>query len=219
MLDALGTFINQGTIAANGPAGSSFTIDVQQDASGSAGVFINDNEIDVGAGNAMTIAVGDNAGFYNPGIIQIQGGSLDVTATGTAAFDGAYVPVRGLMVLSQGGTAEINVGYATTTRGESPYFAFADGQNDTLKLDQAAQFGGHILGFAVGDTIEIGPGTITGYTYSADGVLALQDGAATVASLSFVSGGFNTGSFAVGAAAAASESARWPTAMWRSPPT
>lgn len=199
VLDTLGTFINGGTIEANGPKGSTFTIDVAQDTTGNAGVFINYNEIDVAAGNAMTIIAGTNAAFYNASGIQVAGGSLDLTTSGTGAFDGGYAPLRGVVVISQDGTVEDNIAYGTAVGGAAPYFAFADNNGNTLKLDQPAQFGGRILGFGAGDTIDLGQGlTVTAASYdAATGILALENGASTVASLAFVSGDFQTGSFAV----------------------
>jgi T5SS/PEP-CTERM-associated repeat protein len=203
IVDSLGTFINQGTIAANGPAGSTFTIDVAQGTSGLPGAFINYGEIDVTAGNAMTIAVGTNAAFYNAAAIQVFGGSLDITTLGAGQFDGGYAPVHGVVVIGSrngvGGTVEVNTGYTAGVTGSTPYFAFADGKNDLLKLDQATQFGGRIANFAAGDTIDIGAIAATGYSYSSAGILSLQNsGGTTVASLDLLLGNFTTGSFLIG---------------------
>ena len=46
MLDTLGTFVNQGTIEANGPNGSNFTIDVPQGTAGNFGAFINEGKVE-----------------------------------------------------------------------------------------------------------------------------------------------------------------------------
>ncbi|MDE2580414.1 MAG: Hint domain-containing protein, partial [Rhodospirillales bacterium] len=203
VLDSLGTFINEGTIAANGTLGSSFTIDIAQGTSGNAGIFINDGEIDVASGNAMTIAVGNNAALYNDSAIQVQGGSLLITATGTP-FDGGYAPVRGVVVIGGGGTVEINTGYTASAGGALPVYAFVDTANNLLNLDQAPQFSGDIVGFAAGDTIDIGAQVVTGLSYSAAGILTLQDGSVTVDSLQLLTGGFQTGSFAVSGGVAGS---------------
>ncbi len=207
LLDSLGTFVNQGTIEANGTLGSTFTIDVQTGIAGNPGIFINESEIDVAAGNAMTIAVGPNAAFYNASLIQVAGGSLDIATVGTGQFDGGYAPLRGVVVISKGGTVENNTAYGTTVGGVAPYFAFADSANDVLKLDQPAQFGGRILGFAAGDTIDLGASlAVAGVSYdAATGILGLENGGGTtVASLAFVSGAFQTGSFAVSGTTAGS---------------
>jgi len=182
VLDTFGTFINQGTIEANGPLGSSTTIVVQQGTAGNFGAFLNEGQMSVGAGNAMTIAVGTNAAFYNASDIQVNGGSLFLTTLAAGAFDGGYAPVRGVVVIGGGATVEDNIAYGTTVAGPAPVFAFLDTSNNTLKLDQQAQFGGRILGFGTGDKIDLGSGlTVTGYTYDAtNGVLTLQDGATTV---------------------------------------
>ena len=202
VLDTFGTFINQGTIAANGPAGSTFTIDVQQGTAGNPGVAINDGEIAVTTGNTMTIAVGANAALYNPGLIEVVGGSLDITSVGTAAFDGGYAPVRGELLIGGGGQAELATGFSTATRGWVPVFAFADGNHDTLKLDQAAAVGARVYGFAAGDTIDVGTLAVTGYSYnSVNGILALQNGAATVASLLLASGSFTASDIQIGTVA------------------
>ncbi len=61
VLDAAGRVINQGSIIADGPAGSSFTLNVQPNTVGSvttAGYFSNDGQMAVDAGNTLTVAVG-----------------------------------------------------------------------------------------------------------------------------------------------------------------
>ena len=197
VLDSLGTFINTGTIEANGPDGSSFTIDVSQGTAGNAGAFLNEGQMSVGAGDAMTIAVGTNAAFYNASDIQVIGGSLLLTTLAAGAFDGGYAPVRGVVVIGQTATVEDNIAYDSTVSGSAPVFAFIDNASNTLKLDQQAQFGGRILGFAHGDTIDLGTGlTVTSFAYNpTDGVLSLLDSGTTVSSLVFTSGDFSSASF------------------------
>ena len=196
LLDTLGTFVNQGTIAANGAAGSSFTIDVMQGTAGNAGAFINAGTMNVSAGDTMVIAVGSNAAFYNASNINVQGGSLLLTTLSAGAIDGGFAPIDGVVVMSGTATVEDNIAYGTNVSGPPPVFAFAD-STDTLKLDQQAQFGGVILNFTAGDTIDLGPnltGSISNYN-TATGVLTLSDNGSIVSSLIMDGGAYSSGSF------------------------
>ena len=200
LLQTLGDFVNQGTIDANGPTGSSFTIEVLAGSAGNAGAFINEGAMTIDAGNAMTIAVGTSAAFYNTNI-NVEGGSLLLTTLAAGAIDGGLAPISGVVVMSRTASVEDNIAYGTGVSGAPPVFAFAD-STDTLKLDQQAQFGGLILNFTAGDTIDLGKGLIVnGDSYnSATGVLSLLDNTTIVSSLIMAGGDYSNTSFQTGAA-------------------
>lgn len=84
VLDAAGTFINNGTIAANGAADSSFTIAIANatlDGTVEPGAFTNAGLMSVAAGNAMSIVsdapeATDPLYVTNTGSMIVDGGSL-----------------------------------------------------------------------------------------------------------------------------------------------
>ncbi len=193
---AQGVFVNQGTILADGPVGSTFTLAVQTGTS-AAGYFFNYGSIAVDAGNAMTIAVGSGSEFFNGNSVVANGGSLLITTTGSA-IAGGMAPIGGLYAVENGGTLENNTGFPSGAGGSGPTFLFADGSHDVVKLDQAAQFGGRIAGFAAGDTIDLGALGVSSVSYNSDGRLTLLNGTGTVATLVFVSGNYSSGSFTIG---------------------
>jgi T5SS/PEP-CTERM-associated repeat protein len=201
VLDAIGTFVNQGLILADGPTGSTFTIAV--DPNGSApGYFYNPGTIEADAGNTIDIVVGSTSEIFNSGLILANGGSVLITTTGSDQIVGGYAPIVGLVAIQDGGTVEFNAALpydptsSTTTSGVRFYFAFTDGTSgDLLKIDQITQFSGNVLGFENGDTIDVGAlPTITSYTYDQNGILTLSAASGIVASL-VVAGNFNTGTF------------------------
>ncbi|HVC62472.1 MAG TPA: Hint domain-containing protein [Acetobacteraceae bacterium] len=207
LLSAAGIFINDGTIAADGPVGSSFTIAIAGttlNGSFQPGAFINYNAIQVDAGNAMTITVAGTAEFFNAGEILVNGGSLLVNAAG-GAIAGGYAPASGVVVIENAGTVETNVGYAADVNGNIPVYAFAGTvAGNTLKIDTIGSFGGNILGFGLGDTIDIGTSiAVSTLSYSAGtGILKLENSGGTVIdSLLFGSGNFTGGSFSAGTGA------------------
>ena len=141
------------------------------------------------AGNSMTIAVGGTSELFNVGLLQANGGTLVVNAN-PAAIVGGYGPVQGIALITNHGTFEINNAYPSgfsgafpTDGGSAPYFIFGDAKSgDTLKIDQVKQFGGRILGFAQGDTIDIGTSLSVG-SISFDGntgILALENATGTI---------------------------------------
>ncbi len=203
LLDAQGNFVNRGTIAADGPAGSSFTVAIAPSPS-LAGYFANDGTIAADAGNTLTISVAAGAEFFNPGLVAVNGGSLDLIAAGTASIAGGLAPENGLFTISNGGTFEDGIATPGSAGGSSFVVAFTDANHDTLKLDQPGAFDGRIVGFQSGDTIDLGLLTVTSLTYSPGGLLTLQNGASTVASLVLYSGNFQTGTFAVSGGVAGS---------------
>ncbi len=200
-LGATGTFVNQGEIEANGPAGSRFTIAVTSTTVNGTldpGYFINDSQIEVAPGNSMTISVGGTSEFFNAGLILVNGGSLLVNVD-TAALFGGYAPGSGVAVIEGDGTVETHAGYASTVNGNIPVYAF-DGATAgaTLKIDNIGSFGGNILGFSQGDTIDIGTSiAVAKLAYSSStGVLALENtGGTIIDSLLLGSGAFQTGTF------------------------
>ena len=205
VLDASGVFINEGKIVADGPAGSSFTINVQPVQIGSvttAGYFLNSGEMEVDAGNTLTVSIAANAQFLNPSLVRVNAGSLDILSS-ASAIAGGYALVRGTILIENGGTAEIDAA-APSGGGVTQRVAFGTGTGNLLKLDQPAQFTPRIDGFAQGDTIDLGNLTVTGVTYDTNGLLTLQNGSVTVATLALWTGGFTAGTFAVSGGAAGS---------------
>ncbi len=194
---AQGAFVNQGTILANGPVGSTFTVEVQTGTS-PAGYFFNYGSIEVDVGNAMTIVVGAGSEFFNANSVVANGGSLLLTTTGSA-MAGGLGPVRGVYALKNGGTIEDNTGIPSGAGGNSTSFLFADNSHDVLKIDQLAQYNGAIDGFASGDTIDVGTTLVTSVSYNAAlHTLTILNGTGTVGSLSFGTGNFSTASFTLG---------------------
>lgn len=194
-LESFGTFVNQGTVEATAASGSQFTIDVNADG-GAAGYFINASQMAVAAGNTLTIAMGNDAEFLNTGVIFDQGGSLDIVAqSGATPLNGGLQAMDGVFTLSQGGQVEVGTPLTTANGGSPSFFAFLDASNARLKIDHIGAFsGGRILGFAAGDTIDIGTtADVTGISYAANGVLTLDGASGVIGSIQFPSGIF-TGS-------------------------
>jgi T5SS/PEP-CTERM-associated repeat protein len=198
-IDTFGDFVNDGLIKAAGTAHTSTTIQIAQNGT-APGFFINYGEIEAAAGNSVTIEVAGTSELFNADLIYANGGKvvIDGNAAGVA---GGYAPMLGgIALIGDGGTIEFNAGFPSGTEGSSPAFAFNDGDSgDTLKLDQVAQFGGRILGFQQGDTIDLGQAFNVGsIVVTNDGQLLLENHAGNVlASLVMSSGAFNPGTFAV----------------------
>ncbi len=192
LLQATGVFVNQGTVLANGPAGSSFTIAVQP-AGTIAGSFINAGQVVINAGNTMTIAVAGTASFANSGRILANGGSLLIAA----AAPGGLAPVTGLIAVAGGGTVEIAAAVPQGTGEASPVFAFLDASHDELTLDQPSAFDARIAGFAAGDTIDIGAHPVGTLTVASNGQVTLQNAGSVVATLQLSTGAYTPGTFIV----------------------
>ena len=160
-IDALGNFVNAGTILADGVAGSSLTINVGTTVINGvtvAGYAYNPGVIQADAGNTITINVGAGAEVFNSGSIVADGGSVIITAD-ASAIAGGEAPVRGFEVIEGGGTLETASAYATSVgnNGSHPNYEFADSTpGNTLKIDNIGSFGGVILHFSAGDTIDLG---------------------------------------------------------------
>ncbi|HVC59617.1 MAG TPA: Hint domain-containing protein [Acetobacteraceae bacterium] len=210
LLDAAGMFINEGTILADGPTGSSFTIDISGTMVGGTfqpGYFINYSQIEVDAGNAMTITVAGTSELFNAGEILVNGGSLFVNVASNAVA-GGYAGEAGAVVIVGGGTVETNAGYPSNLSGFTPTYAFADATaGNTLKIDNIGSFGGGILGFGQNDTIDAGTSLAVGQVAysSSTGILNLENAGGTIlASLLLSSGNFQNGTFAVAGGVAGS---------------
>jgi T5SS/PEP-CTERM-associated repeat protein len=198
-IDTFGDFVNEGRIDATGSDHTRTTIKITQNGT-APGYFINYGEIEATAGNSVTIAVAGTSELFNAGTIYANGGSVLIDGS-SAGVAGGYGPMLGgIALIGGGGTLEFNAGFPSGTEGSSPAFAFYDGDSgDTLKLDQLGQFGGRILGFQQGDTIDLGEALNVGsIVVTNDGQLLLENHAGSVlASLVLSSGAFNPGTFAL----------------------
>jgi hypothetical protein len=179
LLDAVGAFVNQGSILADGPGGSSFTIDVEQNAT-IPGVFSNYGTILVGAGNQMTIATGAGTELLNAGTLITSDGTLEVTGgiTGTGMLE-----IMGNAVLRLDGSVAAG----------TPIVFSADGAG-SLAIADPTSMGGAITGFGDGDALSLAGIVVTGSNY-ANGVLTLNDAAGDIAL--DLPGSFTTSQFVV----------------------
>ncbi len=102
-----GRFVNAGTIAATGPAGSVFTIDVQQDGT-VAGLFANEGSMTTSAGNTMLVATGTNSEFvvgqFGTGVVSVAGTDATFIAVGGMAIGRAGT---GRLVVGNDGTVSV----------------------------------------------------------------------------------------------------------------
>ena len=188
LLGSAGYFVNEGTIAADGPTGSSFTLAITgTTVSGTLlpGYFINYSTIDVAAGNSMTITVDGTSELYNVGEIVVSGGSLLFDAA-AGAIDGGYAGGLGSVLIEDGGTVETDASYPSNSNSTSGIYGFADETSgNTLKIDYLGSFGGVILGFAQNDTIDLGGSlsisSVNTVVYSATtGILNLENNSGTI---------------------------------------
>jgi T5SS/PEP-CTERM-associated repeat protein len=152
VLDASGDFVNQGGILADGPTGSTFSLNIQPSGTGSAAVrgsFINYGTILASAGNTLTINLAANAALFNAGTI-IAGGLLEITGSVTGT---------GAITIAPGATLQIDGSLAST---QSIAFA-SGGAPETLILGSpTGTISNAITGLAGGDRIEFGNGaTVT----------------------------------------------------------
>ncbi|HET6306907.1 MAG TPA: Hint domain-containing protein [Rhodopila sp.] len=199
-IDAFGNFINEGTIDADGPAGSTLTIDIAGTTINGTyvpGTFVNYGEIEVAPGNTLDIAIGATSDLLNAGVIDVDGGYLDIDVAANAANAG-YAGVADVAMVSDGGTLETNAFYLydASASATAPFYVFADStQGNTIKIDNLGSFGGRFLDFGVNDTIDLGTSlTVTSLVYSAStGLLYLEDNGTILDTLLFVSGNYNGG--------------------------
>jgi T5SS/PEP-CTERM-associated repeat protein len=201
-LDAGGIFVNEGTVLADGSAGSSFTIEI----SGTtiAGTFYpgyayNAGLIQADAGNTLIIDIGASSELFNAGTIVADGGTVQILA-GTSAIAGGYAPVKGVAVIEGGGTLETNAAYEPTVTGTGPFYLFGDETDgDTLIIDNIGSFGGRIIGFSAGDTIDLGTSLAVGTLVyaAASSFLYLENDSGTVLAALEMGGPWASGTFAV----------------------
>nr|WP_294529615.1 Hint domain-containing protein [uncultured Rhodopila sp.] len=197
-----GGFLNNGTIETSGTAGNTTTIAIDATTVAGAivpGIFINQGEIDVTAGDTLVIAIGATSELLNPSVIQVDGGYLDIMASSSSSA-GGYAPVAGVIVLTGGGTVETNASYGTSVAGVIPYYAFGDSTaGNTVKVDKLDAFSGRFLAFGANDTIDLGASLSVGSLVynSQSGLLYLENGGSIVDTLLFASGDFSAGTFAL----------------------
>ena len=203
VLDAAGTFINQGSIVAHGTVGSTFTINVHQTTIGTAtlpGYFINYGEVIADKGNKMTINVGGTSALLNVGLLEANGGKLVISGDPTGIAHG-YAPVVGIAEIKNSGIIEANYAYPADVSGAVPTFFFADGvAGDILQIDKVRQFSGRITGFEAGDTIDLGViPSVGSIAYDGTtGVLELESNTGSIiASLVLTTGSYAPGTFPV----------------------
>jgi hypothetical protein len=200
-LKAFGNVTNAGMIDADGPAGSTLTINIETLFGGptQTGFFINAGTIEAEAGNTVTILIGNNDELVNDGAIVALGGHIDIQA-GFAFASGSIAADTGFFLIAQGGSIETNAS-PSGTGGHDPIYAFIDANpGNTLKIDDIASFGGQIFGFGTGDTIDLGANlSVATVVYDeTSGILELEDsGNNVLASLDFISGAFQSGTFSV----------------------
>ncbi|HSU07022.1 MAG TPA: hypothetical protein VLI93_15770, partial [Acetobacteraceae bacterium] len=151
-LGSLGIFINAGTIAANGPAGSTLTIDIEPSGSTIPGRFINDGLITVAAGNTALVTLGSNSAF-TMGVGQSIGtfatlsvagsGALDIGTPGTDAAAGAVNVGAGQSLIASGliDSAVVNDG----TVGSSNSGAIGTSTSGTLEITGSVSGAGTLV--------------------------------------------------------------------------
>ncbi len=176
VLNAGGVTVNEGTILANGPAGSVFTINVAPTLIGTAtppGYFFNAGTIIADAGNTLIINVGSGSELFNSGSIVADGGTvvIDVAA---GAIAGGIAAEAAFYVIENGGTLETQASYplinGNQPGGTTPRYEFANAtQGNTLKIDNLGSFSGSVIGFQTGDTVDLGTSLAVGtLVYSTD---------------------------------------------------
>jgi len=207
-IDALGNFVNQGTILADGAAGSSLTINVGTtviNGTTVVGYSYNPGVLQSDAGNTLTIAIGASSELFNTGSIIADGGTVKITVS-PSAIAGGIAPARGLVEIEGGGTLETAAAYSSGVTGTTQVFDFVDSTaGNTLKIDNIGSFSGRISGFSTNDTIDLGTSLAVGKVVysSATDVLNLENNGGTIlASLLIASGAFASGTFALNAGTA-----------------
>jgi hypothetical protein len=149
-LKASGNVENHGMIDADGPAGSTLTIEIETLFGGPSqtGFFRNTDTIEAEAGNTVTILIGALGELVNDGAIVALGGHIDIVNSfpaifGDVAGEGGIAGETGFFLIGQGGSIEMNA----SPTDHDPIYAFIDSSpGNTLKFDNIASFGGQILG-------------------------------------------------------------------------
>ena len=197
VLNANGTFVNDGTILANGPAGSIFDINIGATTVGGVlapGYFFNSNLIQADAGNTLVINVGSASSIFNSSSVVADGGTVVVNSD-PAAIAGGVAGLSAFWVVEGGGTLETEASYpflpGTTTQptGTTPRYVFGDTTaGNTVKIDNLGSFGGSFVGFQAGDTVDLGTSLAVGaIAYNAPlGILELMNAGGTVLDLLYL---------------------------------
>ena len=195
-LNISANFINAGWITSSTPVGSTLTISVAR------GYFYNTGLIEADAGNTIKILsgnpldyqnpglAGNSAQFVNAGLIFANGGSVLIQRQ-AVTWKQAYATQLGIVEIANGGKVEVSVAYDPNGVGYDPVYFFGDAGGNTLQIDNPASFGGEILNFQAGDTIDLGAAlAITQIKYdAASGVLEMDNASGTaLGSLHFISG-------------------------------
>jgi hypothetical protein len=159
---------------------------------GSGSVFTNAGSL---ASSAATASFG--LSFINSGAVSISAGTLSflgsaanngaITAVGAAASFADTVTGTGTLDIGAAGTVALLAGAGM---GQTADFAAGTG---ALDLTMPLSFDGLIEGFGASDQIDLVNTQETSYSFG-NGVLTVENGSATVASLRF-SGSYTTGSF------------------------
>ena len=211
-LDATGMFVNQGTVLANGATGSALTLAISGvtiNGSFQPGYAFNEGVIEANAGNTLVISIGSSSAFFNAGSIIADGGTVVIEAA-SSALAGGFIGARGFYQIADGGTIVTGEFDPASDGNNTTHeeYEFADSTaGNTLKILDVANFGGAIVHFTAGDTIDLGRlltvGTVV-YSTST-GLLSLEAAnGATLASLLVGNSGsgFANGTFAVTGGAA-----------------
>ena len=203
VLDAFGVTVNQGTILADGPAGSTFTLAI-------AGTTVNgtfqpgyaytSGLIQADTGNTLTITIGGTAELLNVGSVVADGGTVRIVAS-PSAIAGGLAEVRGFYVVEGGGTLEINTGYSQSVSGTLPRILFGDSTpGNTVKIDNIASDGVVVSDFMVGDTIDLGTSIAAVSTIVFDqstSFLYLENNSGTILASLVTGGPEASGTFAI----------------------
>jgi hypothetical protein len=180
-----GGLSNTGVInLAGGSASATANLRVNGAATNSGTVNINSfSELAVTGGNTYTQTVGNTtvAGTLAAATINVTSGAID--------FSSALVSGGGTGAIEVGGNAIAEFGAAVDAAQTMTFTSAAA----TIELGAPGQFGGTIDSLVVGDTIDLLQTAVTGLSY-ANGVLTVQNGSTTVATLN-LPGGFSTSDF------------------------
>jgi T5SS/PEP-CTERM-associated repeat protein len=204
VLDANGTFVNDGTILADGPAGSQFTMNIAADTlsgTAQADYAYSWGVIQADAGNSMAIDIGNDAELFAAGLIVADGGTVAIESA-PSAIAGGLGPTRGIYLIEGGGTLESNVSYGPNITGMGPIFLFGDSTaSNTVEFNNIASAPARVAGFSPGDTIDLGSSLAVGtVVYAPDfgfGLLTLENNTGSVLASLLIPGQFAAGTFAV----------------------
>lgn len=189
------TLVNQGTIAADVSKGLLSIVSSTADQEGAYINFVNAGSLSATKGDSISVGPGIN--FNNTGQVVIDDGTL---AVGGLANNGTISVASGLASLgslSGAGICQIGpTGILTITGTDGSQQIDFISNAGLLDLGTPSQFLGVIAGFGGSAEIDLLHTNATGLSF-ANGVLSIEDGAKTVASLNFT-GSYNTSDFVLG---------------------